>query len=136
MSNRTSDSRESEKDGRHGSPQISSAKLGDLVQVLDQYQSRLETHFAAVAGGRRAQGLAVFAIEHGLSSDERESIGELLNRSLDAPVRPGRFWLVWIAYAAEQGYAYDGDEYWTTFERRTPNWRVIVDRRSLRQWFE
>ncbi|HZR75126.1 hypothetical protein [Bradyrhizobium sp.] len=103
--------------------------------TLDDWQKRLEAHFAALAKARRAKGLPVFAIEHGLGSDERSSLGKLLNRSLGGREQPGRFWLVWVVYAAEQGYEYDGDEYWTTFERRTPEWRDHVDRRTLRLWF-
>ena len=41
---------------------------------------------------------------------------------------------MWIVFATEQGYDYDGDEYWHTFERRMPLW----DRRwrpNLRSWF-
>jgi hypothetical protein len=105
-----------------------------LADTLDGWQKRLEAHFAAMAATRRAKGLPVFAIEHGLDSTERITIAKLLNRSLGVEA-PGQYWLVWIVYAAEQGYDYDGDEYWTTFERRTPEWRHLVDRRSLRRWF-
>lgn len=103
--------------------------------TLYDWQKRLEGHFGALADTRRAKGLPVFAIEHGLGSVERSNLGKLLNRSLGGSEQPGRFWLVWVVYAAEQGYEYDGDEYWTTFERRTPEWRPCVDRRTLRLWF-
>ena len=48
--------------------------------------------------------------------------------------RPFRNWLVWIVFATEQGYDYDGDEYWNTFERRMPVWDRGW-RPSLRAWF-
>lgn len=103
-------------------------------ETLGVWQKRLEAHFAALAETRRAKGLPVFAIEHGLDADERSIVGKLLNRSLGVE-QAGQSWLVWVVYAAEQGYEYDGDEYWTTFERRTPEWRHLIDRRQLRRWF-
>lgn len=106
----------------------------ELTATLQDWQTRLEAHFAALAQTRRSKGLPVFAIEHGLDANARTAVGTLLNRSLGFE-RAGHFWLVWVVYAAEQGYEYDGDEYWTTFERRTPQWRHLVDRRLLRQWF-
>ena len=106
----------------------------ELTATLQDWQTRLEAHFAALAQTRRSKGLPVFAIEHGLDANARTTVGTLLNRSLGFE-RAGHFWLVWVVYAAEQGYEYDGDEYWTTFERRTPQWRHLVDRRLLRQWF-
>lgn len=105
-----------------------------LAETLQGWQKRLEAHFAALAQTRRPKGLPVFAIEHGLDADERNTVGKLLNRSLGVE-QTGQSWLVWVVYAAEQGYEYDGDEYWTTFERRTPEWRYLVDRRQLRRWF-
>ncbi len=105
-----------------------------LAETLQGWQKRLEAHFDALAQTRRPKGLPVFAIEHGLDAEERNTVARLLNRSLG--VEPaGQSWLVWVIYAAEQGYEYDGEEYWTTFERRTPEWRHLVDRRRLRYWF-
>lgn len=111
-----------------------SASHAGLAETLEGWQKRLEGHFAALAQKRRAKGLPVFAIEHGLDADERSTVGKLLNRSLGVE-QAGQSWLVWVVYAAEQGYEYDGDEYWTTFERRTPEWGHLVDRRQLRRWF-
>ncbi len=111
-----------------------SASHAGLAETLEGWQKRLEGHFAALAQTRRAKGLPVFAIEHGLDADERSTVGKLLNQSLGVE-QAGQSWLVWVVYAAEQGYEYDGDEYWTTFERRTPEWRHLVDRRHLRHWF-
>ncbi|TPJ73047.1 hypothetical protein [Mesorhizobium sp. B2-7-1] len=105
-----------------------------MAEILQGWQRRLEAHFAALAQTRRPKGLPVFAIEHGLDADERNVVGQLLNRSLGVE-QTAQSWLVWVVYAAEQGYEYDGDEYWTTFERRTPEWRHLVDRRQLRRWF-
>ena len=44
-------------------------------------------------------------------------------------------WLLWVVYATELGYDYDGDEYWHSFEQRTPRWRDRGSRNQLRTWF-
>lgn len=84
---------------------------------------------------RRARGLPVFALEHGLDANERRGLAEQLNTSLAKGERTSKYWLLWVVYSAEQGYEYDGDEFWETFEKRTPRWRQHFYRRSLRTWF-
>lgn len=101
---------------------------------LDAFQKRLELHFASLAAKRVERGLPVFAFEHGLNTDELSEVSKLLKAALRTNYRLAKHWLVWVIYATEQGYDYDGDEYWHTFERRMPLW----DRRwrpALRNWF-
>jgi hypothetical protein len=43
--------------------------------------------------------------------------------------------LAWIVYAAEIGYGYSGDEYWPTFEERTPGWTFRGDRDWIRDCY-
>jgi hypothetical protein len=102
---------------------------------LDYWQKRLEAHFAALAQARRERALPVFALEHGLNVDERKCIPSLLHARLRSGGRLSEHWLVWIVYAAELGYDYDGAEYWPSFESRTPLWTERADRRQLRGWF-
>jgi hypothetical protein len=71
-----------------------SASVVGSAATLDDWQKHLEAHFAALAKTRRAKDLPVFAIEHGLGSDERSNLGKLLNRSLGGREQPGQFWLV------------------------------------------
>lgn len=102
---------------------------------LDALQERLEGHFAALARTRSERSLPVFAFEHGLDGADLIE----LSIGLKAILRKGGYrlskhWLVWIVYATEQGYDYDGDEYWHTFERRMPSWDRGW-RPSLRSWF-
>lgn len=107
-----------------------------MSNEIDALQARLEKHFAALSDVRRAQGLPVFALEHGLDANELSSLTSLLKGRLATPGYVLRkHWLVWIIYATEQGYDYDGDEYWYTFERRMPLWDRGW-RPSLRAWFE
>ena len=102
---------------------------------LRDWQVRLEEHFAALSALRSARGLPLFALEHGLDRHERASIASLLNSSLRTGARLSDHWLVWVVYAAEQGYDYEGEEFWSTFESRTPGWTWRADRSSLRNWF-
>ena len=39
-----------------------------------------------------------------------------------------------MVYAAEMGYGYEGDEYWTTFSSVTPRW-TSQERSTIRDWF-
>lgn len=77
----------------------------------------------------------MFALEHGLDRNDLAEITALLHAQLRGDGRLSDHWLVWGVYAAEQGYNYDGAEYWTTFESRTPYWTLRADRRQLRGWF-
>ena len=40
-----------------------------------------------------------------------------------------------LVYAAELGYNYDGEEYWQSFENRTPGWSARGDREWIRSCF-
>jgi hypothetical protein len=101
---------------------------------LDSIQKKLEDHFAALAAARLNRGLPLFALEHGLGTEEIAAISTLLKAALKTHYRLAKHWLVWVVYATEQGYDYDGDEYWHTFERRMPLWDRGW-RPALRSWF-
>jgi hypothetical protein len=106
-----------------------------MIENLDYFQTRLEQHFNVLAQSRRDRGLPVFALEHGLDQDERNQIASLLRVQLRNTGPVGKHWLIWVVYAAELGYDYDGAEYWPSFENRTPLWAERADRRQLRGWF-
>jgi len=102
---------------------------------LKNWQERLEEHFARLAATRAASDLPLFALEHGLDEDELRQIGSLLRERLSLGLRLDPHWLLWVIYATEIGYDYDGDEYWHSFEERTPRWRDRGSRNQLRAWF-
>lgn len=106
-----------------------------MASNLADWNARLEAHFRALAEMRRAGGLPVFALEHGLNASERQGLAQHLNAALARGERTSKYWLLWIVYSAEQGYEYDGEEFWESFERRTPRWTQHFYRRSLRTWF-
>ncbi|MEC9363129.1 MAG: hypothetical protein VYC42_07885, partial [Pseudomonadota bacterium] len=68
--------------------------------------------------------LPIFALEHGLAPAEVLALSEMLRSHIRiaAPARAHQ--LVWTVYAAEIGYGYAGDEYWQTFEEKTPGWTL------------
>lgn len=105
---------------------------------LDQWQERLAGHFAQLAALRADSEFPLFALEHGLAVEELDEITHLLHSRLGEGWRLGQHWLVWVVYATELGYDYDGAEYWDSFEERTPGWREPVPhtrRNHLRNWF-
>lgn len=104
---------------------------------LDALQKRLESHFERLSAARRERGLPVFVLEHGLCVDELSALSELLKAKLaaSAPYRLSMHWLAWVVFATEQGYDYDGDEYWHTFAQRMPGWDHSW-RSSIRSWFD
>lgn len=106
-----------------------------MSDALADWNARLEAHFRALAEMRRPGGLPVFALEHGLNASERQGLAKQLNASLARGERTSKYWLLWVVYSAEQGYDYGGEEFWETFERRTPRWTLHFYRRSLRTWF-
>ena len=64
-----------------------------------------------------------------------EELTELLHSHLRAGQRLFPLWLLWIVYATEQGYGYDGHEYWVSFEHNTPHWHERGRPEYLRSYF-
>ncbi|WP_116002743.1 hypothetical protein [Consotaella salsifontis] len=101
---------------------------------LDQWQARLERHFAGLAQRRAGSGFPIFALEHGLDENELAEISGLLLSRLKAGLPLRSHWLLWVIYATERGYNYDGEEYWRSFEEHTPSWE-FGDRYKVVPWF-
>lgn len=106
-----------------------------MPMPLEEWQRRLERHFTQLTSARSTSDFPLFALEHGLSEEEFEEIGGLLRERLSLGLRLEPHWLLWVIYATELGYDYDGDEYWHSFEQRTPRWRDRGSRSQLRTWF-
>lgn len=102
---------------------------------LERWQEQLEIHFSSLSKQRAELGLPLFALEHGLSKAEVEEISQSLIDSLTEGHFNKKVWLLWVVYAAEQGYTYEGDEYWYSFEKNTPNWDMHR-RYTLAAWFD
>ena len=99
-----------------------------MSAALDDWQARLERHFADLHVQRGDRPL--FALEHGLGQPELEALGSAVRAHVLSRAPSVLHSLVWIVYAAEVGYGYEGDEYWQTFEEKTPGWTL----RGSREW--
>jgi hypothetical protein len=102
--------------------------------MLTDIESRLHENFAALADKRKRNGWPIFAIEHGLHSDEVEILKSELQADLSRTQKMSRgHFLVWVILAAEIGYSYNGDEFWQSFEQEVPAWRYWGDRLGLKR---
>jgi hypothetical protein len=101
---------------------------------LEQWQERLERHFADLAAARSKSGFPLFALEHGLTHDDVQEIGTMLCSRIRAGLPQRLHWLLWVVYATEFGYNYDGGEYWHPIEDCTVHWDQYR-RHQLRAWF-
>ena len=106
-----------------------------MPSSLDEWQTRLEQHFEALAKSRSESGLDIFALEHGLDEDALDKIGPKLRLQLKNNLRLSPHWLLWVVYSTEHGYRYEGDEYWPSFELQTAGWDG-KKRYQLAQWFK
>lgn len=94
--------------------------------TLNAWQERLDTQFAQLHEQRLgSQGTrsAIYALEHGLSSDEIDQLKAAVLGWVKNSSPSRRHSLVWAVYSAEVGYQYSGEEYWFTFRDLTPNWQ-------------
>ena len=102
---------------------------------LAQMQQRVEEHFDALTRTRDTSTFPVFALEHGLNEKDLKRIqAMLLSCGLNERPLSSRYWLLWVIYATELGYDYEGDEYWSSFEDQTPGWEYH-DRARMKSWF-
>lgn len=98
-------------------------------------QRRLEQHFDDLRVTRDTSSYPIFALEHGLEQNDVKEIQSML-RLLPSgkSLLSSRYWLLWVVYATELGYDYAGDEYWSSFEEKTPKWHYH-DRAKVKAWF-
>jgi hypothetical protein len=104
--------------------------------MLTQTRNQLEGQFNDLSRERASLGYPVYAFEHGLESQQVQSLRKALCDDLVRSQGLNRdHWLLWTVVAAEIGYAYDGDEYWRSFEAEIPQWISLGSREAVRGWF-
>lgn len=101
---------------------------------LAQIQQRAEAHFSALARTRDTSRYPIFALEHSLSKTELVEVRSMLRSAASESTLSSRYWLIWVIYATELGYDYQGSEYWLSFEDETPGWQYH-DRAKIKAWF-
>lgn len=101
---------------------------------LAQVQQRAEEHFLALGRKRDTQKYPIFCLEHGLSNAELDQVSSMLGSLSREHALSSQYWLLWVIYATELGYNYEGSEYWLSFEDKTPGWQY-QDRAKIKAWF-
>lgn len=94
---------------------------------------RLAEHFGVLA--REREQVPLFALEHGLAQAELLALQNALRARIQVTAPARHHEVVWVVYAAEIGYGYAGDEYWQTFEEKTPGWTLNGRRDWIREAF-
>jgi hypothetical protein len=109
-----------------------------MTMTLAEWQERLRRHFEELRQQRTAAvgDKPLFALEHGLSAPEFDDMAAAVRAHVCAAPPSKDHSLPWIVYAAELGYDYSGDEYWQTFEEKTPGWNIRGDRYWLRSRYQ
>jgi hypothetical protein len=104
---------------------------------LGSLQIRLNNHFSNLHRLRikESPDRQVFALEHGLSMPEIQMLKAAVRADIANKEPSWEQRLPWIVYAAEIGYGFTGDEYWQTFEQKTPGWVTKGDRYWIRDCF-
>lgn len=117
---------------------MSHVASSSIDEMLEHLHARLDTHFSIVRDERAGLEVTapVFALEHELSAEDLDLLIATVRTAVFEGLgsRHRRWWLPFVVYAAEAGYDYVGDEYWRTFEQRTPGWRA-EHRALIKSWF-
>jgi hypothetical protein len=109
-----------------------------MGESLSHWHDHLAKHFNQLHATRESVGKnqPIFALEHGLNPHELQSVTTAIREHIaDFPPKRNHS-LPWIVYSAEIGYQYSGDEYWQTFEEKTPGWTSHGDRHWIRERFK
>lgn len=105
-----------------------------MASPPQRMQRRLEKHFGDLRATRDISSFPIFALEHGLKQNEVEAVRSMLRSPSGRRFLSSQYWLLWVVYATELGYDYAGDEYWVSFEEKTPTWEYH-DRAKIKVWF-
>lgn len=104
--------------------------------MLAGLQQQLQERFAELAARRRELKYPVYAIEHGVDELTIRNVKVEARNHLRRSAPSSELWLVWVVLAAETGYTYSGDEFWSPFETEPGQWSGIERRRTLRSFYE
>ncbi|WP_156746882.1 hypothetical protein [Mycobacterium sp. E2733] len=101
-------------------------KAVQTINVLEHLHRRLDEHFKNLYKRRRLSDKTaqVFALEHDLNGPDLDGLRAAVRDAVAQGLgdRQRRWWLPFVIYAAELGYACGAEEYWPSFEAATPHW--------------
>lgn len=101
---------------------------------LKSIYERQERHFESLSDRKSSSDSPVFALEHSLSEDEISGITKQFKSSSKYFCFNDRYWLLWVLYAAEIGYSYEGYEYWQSFGGKYDNIEANY-RNKIKKWY-
>ncbi|RYP84339.1 hypothetical protein EKO23_15995 [Nocardioides guangzhouensis] len=117
---------------------MSDVASSSTVELLQHLHGRLDAHFTALGAARATlePSSPVFALEHDLPEEDLDLLKEAVRAAISDYylAHYEATWLPFVVYAAEMGYGYVGEEYWTTFSSLTPRW-TSQERSTIRDWF-
>jgi hypothetical protein len=117
---------------------VSEVASSSTAELLQHFHDVLAAHFGDLRDARAElePSSPVFALEHDLSTESLELLNGAVREAIKNHflTRYHKTWLPFVVYAAEMGYRYEGDEYWTTFSSLTPRW-TSQERSTIRDWF-
>ena len=78
-------------------------------------QQRLINNFNSIRENRDTKEHPIFAIEHKLEKDDLNRYFNFLFENCNQN-NMDEFWILWVIFATERGYNFDGKDYWGNFE--------------------
>lgn len=103
---------------------------------LNKWHITLKNHFDSLLEQRVESQQPIFALEHNLTDLELNKLKQDIRRHLMS-FKPSQFdWLPWVVYSTEVGYEFDGNEYWHSFDTKTPGWQQRGNRHFIRGCFK
>lgn len=114
--------------------QLPRSEVTSMPACSDEIHDQLHRQFESLSNTRDSKCFPVFAKEHGLSIEDLVQIQSLLRSRCETQPLQSADWLLWVVYATEVGYEYQGDEYWRSFEEKLPSWQH-GDRYQIKKWF-
>src|SRR5687768_4803662 len=106
-----------------------------MSSVASIWQLRLEAHFKTLATKAKSVERPIFAFEHGLNAMEIDELQTIARAELTSNGLCSAHWLLWVVYATEYGYRFNGLQFWEDFSDQTPHWYLRGDRNQIRNWF-
>jgi len=117
---------------------MSDVAPSSTTELLQHFHEVLAAHFGDLRDKRAAlePSSPVFALEHDLAEEDLGLLKGAVREAIKSHYlsRHRTTWLPFVVYAAEVGYGYEGDEYWSTFSALTPRW-TSQERSTVRDWF-
>jgi hypothetical protein len=117
---------------------MSEVASSSTVELLQHFHDMLGVHFGDLRDARvkLEPTSPVFALEHDLRDQDLELLKSVVREAIKSHLLTHyhKTWLPFVVYAAEMGYRFEGDEYWTTFSSLTPRW-TSQERSTIRDWF-